>query len=165
MQLYSDLVKYNMIDAIVATGASIVDMDFFEALGHKHYQAASQPVDDNILRELMIDRIYDTYIDEEALQDCDKTILKIANRLAPRAYSSREFIREMGKYLSEGGAKKKNSLVQLAYEKNLPIFCPAFIDSSAGFGLVMHQIQNPKNHLTIDSIQDFRELTELKIKA
>ena len=165
MQLYSDLVKYNMIDAIVATGASIVDMDFFEALGHKHYQAASQPVDDNILRELMIDRIYDTYIDEEALQDCDKTILKIANRLAPRAYSSREFIREMGKYLSEGHAKKKNSLVQLCYEKNVPIFCPAFTDSSAGFGLVMHQIQHPEKHIAMDAIKDFRELTQVKIKA
>jgi len=39
MQLYTDLVKYNMVDAIVATGASIIDMDFFEALGFKHYQA------------------------------------------------------------------------------------------------------------------------------
>src|SRR3990167_302882 len=165
MQLYHDLVKYNMVDAIVATGASIVDMDFFEALGHKHYQAASQNVDDNILRELAIDRIYDTYIDEEALQDCDKTILKIANSLTPRAYSSREFIREMGRFLAEGNAKKKNSLVQLAYEKNVPIFCPAFTDSSAGFGLVMHQIQNPKHHIAIDSIKDFRELTEIKIKA
>lgn len=164
MQLYTDLIKYNMVDAIVATGASIVDMDFFEALGHKHYQASSS-VDDNILRELMIDRIYDTYIDEEALQDCDKTILKIANELEPRAYSSREFIREMGRYLSEGNAKKKNSLVQLAYEKNVPIFCPAFTDSSAGFGLVMHQVQNPDNHIAIDSIKDFRELTDIKIKA
>lgn len=165
MQLYYDLVKYNMVDAIVATGASIVDMDFFEALGHKHYQAASQSIDDNILRELMIDRIYDTYIDEESLQDCDKTILKIANQLAPRAYSSREFIREMGRYLAEGGAKKKNSLVQLAYEKNVPIFCPAFVDSSAGFGLVMHQVQNPGKHIAIDAIKDFKELTEIKIKA
>lgn len=165
MQLYADLLKYNMVDAIVATGASIVDMDFFEALGHKHYQAATEAVDDNVLRELAIDRIYDTYIDEDALQDCDKTLLKIANSLAPRAYSSREFIREMGRYLSEGGAKKKGSLVQLAYEKNLPIFCPAFTDSSAGFGLVMHQVQNPDKHIAIDSIKDFRELTEVKIAA
>ena len=29
MDLYADLVKHNMIDAIVATGASIIDMDFF----------------------------------------------------------------------------------------------------------------------------------------
>jgi deoxyhypusine synthase len=33
MNIYKDLVKYNMVDAIVATGASIIDMDFFEALG------------------------------------------------------------------------------------------------------------------------------------
>ena len=165
MKVYADLVKNNMVDAIVATGASIVDMDFFEALGHKHYQAASQQIDDNVLRELMIDRIYDTYIDEESLQDCDKTILEIANKLEPRAYSSREFIREMGRYLAEGHAKKKDSLVKLCYEKNVPIFCPAFTDSSAGFGLVMHQIQNPDKHIAIDSIKDFRELTEIKIKA
>lgn len=165
MKVYADMVKNNMVDAIVATGASIVDMDFFEALGHKHYQAASQQIDDNILRELMIDRIYDTYIDEESLQDCDKTILEIANKLEPRAYSSREFIREMGRYLAEGHAKKKDSLVQLCYEKNVPIFCPAFTDSSAGFGLVMHQVQNPDKHIAIDSIKDFKELTEIKIKA
>src|SRR3989344_2477228 len=80
MQLYHDLVKYNMVDAIVATGASIVDMDFFEALGHKHYQA-SPFTDDKKLRELYIDRIYDTYIDEEQLQACDNTVRIIANSL------------------------------------------------------------------------------------
>ncbi|MBV9528769.1 deoxyhypusine synthase family protein, partial [Sphingomonas sp.] len=67
MDLYAELVRSNMVDAIVATGASIVDMDFFEALGHKHYQANEIP-DDDTLRSLYIDRIYDTYIDEEKLQ-------------------------------------------------------------------------------------------------
>ena len=105
MHVYRDMVKNGMIDAVVATGASIVDMDFFEALGFKHYQAAG-PVDDNVLRENYIDRIYDTYIDEEELQNCDHTILEICNRLEPRAYSSREFIWEMGKWLSEGNARK-----------------------------------------------------------
>ena len=38
MHVYRDMVKYNMVDAIVATGASIVDMDFFEALGFKHFK-------------------------------------------------------------------------------------------------------------------------------
>ena len=49
MDLYTDLVKHNMVDAIVATGASIIDMDFFEALGFKHYQG-SQFQDDTELR-------------------------------------------------------------------------------------------------------------------
>jgi deoxyhypusine synthase len=126
MQVYVDMVKNNMIDAIVATGASIVDMDFFEALGFKHYQGTPF-VDDKLLRKLYIDRIYDTFIDEEQLQVCIKII---ADTLPPLAYSSREFIWEMGKYLKKK-AKKKDSLVQAAYEHDIPIFCPAFSDSSA----------------------------------
>ena len=163
MNLYSDLVKYNMVDAIVSTGASIIDMDFFEALGFKHYQG-DQFQNDNVLRDNYIDRIYDTYIDEEDLQKCDKTICEIANTLKPKSYTSREFIKELGKYLKKH-AKKKGSLIEMAYDHNVPIFCPAFTDSSAGFGLVMHQEQNPHNHITIDSIREFRELTEIKLKS
>ena len=88
MKIYSDLVKYNMVDAIVATGASIIDMDFFEALGFKHYQG-SQFQNDAILRENYIDRIYDTYIDEEELQACDKIICEIANSLEKNLYIKR----------------------------------------------------------------------------
>tara|TARA_B100001540_G_C15686140_1_gene587124 strand:+ start:1 stop:873 length:873 start_codon:yes stop_codon:yes gene_type:complete len=163
MKLYSDLVKYNMVDAIVATGASIIDMDFFEALGFKHYQG-DQFQDDKVLRENYIDRIYDTYIDEEQLQACDKTICEIANNLSPKSYTSREFIKEIGKYLKRN-SKKKGSLIELAYDNDVPIFCPAFTDSSAGFGLVMHQEQNPSKHITIDSIREFRELTEIKLRS
>ena len=163
MHIYRDLVKYNMVDAIVATGASIIDMDFFEALGFKHYQG-SQYQDDTELRNNYVDRIYDTYIDEEELQMCDKTIGEIADQLEPKSYTSREFIKEIGKYLKTN-AKKKDSLIEVAYDNNVPVFCPAFTDSSAGFGLVMHQERNPKNHITIDSIREFRELTEIKIKS
>ncbi len=163
MHIYRDMVKYNMVDAIVATGASIIDMDFFEALGFKHYQG-SQYQNDNELRNNYIDRIYDTYIDEEELQMCDKIIGEIADKLQPKAYTSREFIKEIGKYL-KSNAKKKGSLIETAYDNNVPIFCPAFTDSSAGFGLVMHQERNPKNHITMDSIREFRELTEIKIKS
>ncbi len=166
MDLYAELVRSNMVDAIVATGAAIVDMDFFEALGHKHFQANEIP-DDDTLRSLYIDRIYDTYIDEQQLQDCDFTIGNIADSLEPRPYSSRAFIKEMGKWLVANG-KKDNSLVKLAYEHDVPIFCPAFTDSSAGFGLVKHQVDAMKrggHYMTMDSIADFRELTEIKIKA
>ena len=163
MNIYRDMVKYNMVDAIVATGASIIDMDFFEALGFKHYQG-SQFQNDNELRKNYIDRIYDTYIDEDELQLCDKTICDIADNLDPKSYTSREFIMEIGRYLKKF-AKKKGSLIETAYDNNVPIFCPAFTDSSAGFGLVMHQEKNPSKHITIDSIREFRELTEIKIRS
>lgn len=163
LQVFADMLKYNMIDAVVATGAAIVDMDFFEALGFIHYKGAVNAIDKE-LRSHYIDRIYDTFIDEDDLQICHNTIKKIADQMKPGVYSSREFIKEMGRYLVENSVKK-DSLVQIAYEKNIPVFCPAFSDSSAGFGLVMHQMDNPDGHVSIDSVKDFRELTQLKLAA
>jgi deoxyhypusine synthase len=163
MQVYVEMVKNNMVDAIVATGASIVDMDFFEALGYKHYKG-TQFIDDRMLRNNYIDRIYDTYIDEEELQHCDGTVKVIADSLEPRPYSSREFIKEMGRYLVDHSIKK-DSLVQACFEHDVPIFCPAFSDSSAGFGLVKHQWERPENHVSIDSVKDFLELTLIKMAA
>jgi deoxyhypusine synthase len=163
MQVYVDMVKNNMIDVIVATGASIIDMDFFEAIGFKHY-VGRMDVPDKKLREFYIDRIYDTFIDEDDLQVCDNTIKLVADSLEPRPYSSREFIQELGRYLFSNSVKK-DSLVQAAYENHVPIFCPAFSDSSAGFGLVKHQWENPAKHVTIDSVRDFRELTMIKMEA
>ncbi len=162
-QVIVDLVENNMVDAIVSTGAIIVDQDFFEALGYKHYKGDIFMSDD-VLRKLAIDRIYDTYIDEDELRVCDATTGEIADSLEPRPYSSREFIREMGRYLQKRG-KTTNSVVLSAFEKGVPIFCPAFSDCSAGFGLIHHQVKNPGKHLSIDSAKDFLELTKVKIAS
>ena len=69
-----------MVDVVVSTGASIIDMDLFEALGFKHYIGEKENViPDTTLRELYIDRIYDTYIDEEELQACDNATYELSN--------------------------------------------------------------------------------------
>jgi deoxyhypusine synthase len=159
-----DLIENNMVDAIVSTGAIIVDQDFFEGLGFKHYQG-SPFVNDNDLFKHHIDRIYDTYIDEDDLRECDMTIAKIANELPARPYSSREFIVAMGKYLTEKNIGD-DSVVKQAYAKNVPIFVPAFSDCSAGFGLVHHQWHRKNDAVvTIDSVKDFLELTKVKVEA
>jgi deoxyhypusine synthase len=174
-KIFVDLIRNNMVDAIVSTGANIVDQDFFEALGFNHYIAGDEykyGAGDADLREMAIDRIYDTFIDEEELRICDETIHQITNSLEPRPYSSREFIREMGAYLAKSGktpqAGGRDSIVLAAYEKNVPIFCPAFSDCSAGFGLVAHQHDRrtsvpAKPMVSIDSAADFYEITQLKI--
>lgn len=163
------MVEHNMIDAIVSTGANIVDQDFFEGLGFKHYIAPGSPeappVDDMTLRNLMIDRIYDTYINEDDLRDCDDTTKKIFDAFAPGAYSSRQFIEAMGAYLLKHHPKNE-SLVKTCYQKRVPIFVPAFSDCSAGFGIVLHQveaIEDGRAQVAIDSGKDFRELTDIKL--
>ena len=156
-----DLVRNNMVDAIVSTGANIVDQDFFEGLGFRHY-LGSPALDDDHLRELAIDRIYDTLIDEDQLRVCDQTIGRIADGLDPRPHSSREFIQAMGRHLQEHGLGA-DSVVRAAYEKGVPVFCPAFSDCSAGFGLVLHQVARPGRCVTLDSARDFLELTRVKL--
>ena len=160
-----DMIMNNMVDAIVSTGAIMIDQDFFEALGFKHYLGTPFS-NDNELRDLAIDRIYDTFIDEDELRICDETCKKICDSLEPRPYSSREFIWEMGKYLeSNGGPKADDSVIYAAYKKNVPIFVPAFSDCSAGFGFIVHQTENPLRHVSIDSAKDFLELTKIKINC
>jgi deoxyhypusine synthase len=168
-KVFVDMIRSNMADAIVSTGANIVDQDFFEALGFRHYVADDRfkaGLDDEELRRLHIDRIYDTLIDEDALRACDDTVRAIADALEPRPYSSREFILEMGAYLERTGCKAADSIVHEAYRKQVPIFCPAFSDCSAGFGLVAHQAaRGDRPKVSIDSVKDFHELTQWKIKA
>src|SRR5687768_16453792 len=158
-----------MVDAIVSTGANIVDQDFFEALGFRHYVAADElktGLFDGELREHAIDRIYDTLISEDELRICDEITGKIFEEMEPRPYSSREMLRDFGAYLEKnGGPKCADSIVLEAYKQDVPIFCPAFSDCSAGFGLVAHQhARGDQPKVSIDSGKDFLELTQLKIK-
>lgn len=166
-KVFVDMIRCNMVDAIVSTGANIVDQDFFEALGYRHYvgeEKLRSGMFDAELRALAIDRIYDTLIDEDELRVCDDTLRIITDELEPRPHSSREFIREMGAYLERVGCKTEDSIVYEAFKHDVPIFVPAFSDCSAGFGLVAHQHargNGPK--VSIDSAKDFYELTMLKV--
>jgi deoxyhypusine synthase len=169
-KVFVDMVRNNMVDAIVSTGANIVDQDFFEALGFKHYIAGEElksGLYDTELREHAIDRIYDTLIDEEELRVCDETTQRIFDSLEPGAYSSRELIRAMGEYLDRnGGPKCEYSLVYECYKRDVPIFVPAFSDCSAGFGLVAHAVARGDGPKVIwDGGKDFHELTQLKMKS
>ena len=167
-KVFVDMIRCHMVDAVVSTGANIVDQDFLEALGFRHYigeDRLKSGTEDSELLRLEIDRIYDTLIDEEELRICDDTIRQIADAMPPRPYSSREFIVEMGAYLERNGCKTTDSIVLEAYRHQIPIFCPAFSDCSAGFGLIAHQAakgDGPK--VSIDSVKDFLELTQWRIR-
>ncbi|HSI32658.1 MAG TPA: deoxyhypusine synthase [Tepidisphaeraceae bacterium] len=168
-KVFVDLIRNNMVDAIVSTGANIVDQDFFEALGFKHYVAAEElktGLFDGDLREHAIDRIYDTLISEDDLRICDEVTGKIFGGLEPKAYSSRELLKEFGAYLdANGGPKCADSIIYECYKRDVPIFCPAFSDCSAGFGLVAIQAANTGGPmLSWDGGKDFYELTQLKIR-
>jgi deoxyhypusine synthase len=165
------LIENDMVDLVVSTGANVVDQDFFEALGFRHYVAPGTPeapvVSDEELQRLGIDRIYDTFIDESDLRICDDTVRRVFDDLAPGSYSSRELVREMGRYLAHEHPDAR-SIVLSAFRKDVPVFVPAFSDCSAGFGIVVHQAaaqSRGEPYVAFDSGKDFYELTRIKLSV
>ncbi len=163
------LIECNMADVVVATGAVVVDQDFFEALGFRHYMAPGSPeapdADDEELRALGIDRIYDTYVDETDLQRCDATVAGIFDGLEARPWSSRELMRELGAYLERHHGDAR-SILLAAHRKEVPVFVPALSDSSAGFGVVAHRARAEGagvGPIAFDSGKDFHELAGIKL--
>jgi len=157
-ELVIESIRNNLVDCLVCTGA-LFEQDMLEALGHKHY-AQTSPIEDSKLQSLLIDRIYDHFLDELDLQHVDLTYKKIAKQITPGNYSSREFMHQCGKWLSK--TKHTNDSVMLAaYEMNIPIFIPALNDCSIGIGLAMNQVES-KEGICIDSIKDLREIAMMK---
>lgn len=156
-----DLIKYNMVDVIVSTGA-VIYQDVYQAKGHRHYKGDINS-DDRLLQDLHIDRIYDTYVDEDLFWETDEWIGHFADTLEKRTYSTREFLSELATQIDD-----ENSILCTAKKYNVPIFCPAINDSSIGIGLTAHYYrmrEENKPFMSIDSIRDNYELTQIVVNS
>jgi len=149
-KLIAQMIRENMVDVIFSTGAQIYH-DFYEVLGGEHY-VGSEDADDDKLRELSIDRIYDTYGDDNEYQRLDDQIAIACEKLPEGRYSSWELISFFYKELSKGKAPK-DGLTRAAVETGLPIFIPTFHDSSLMFGIVKH-FANTGRNITLDYTKD-----------
>lgn len=149
------LIENRFIDCLVSTGANIFH-DCHEALGLKHY-VGSHIANDEELFEHGIDRIYDVFAYEEEFRDTDHFIADFVKRHDGKSYSSREFIRLLGKEISENG--DDDSIIASAYKHNVPIFIPALCDSSIGIGVTIARRKG--YNLNIDQIKDVDEITQM----
>jgi len=152
-----DMLEYGIVDGIVSTGA-IMYQDIYQAQGHKHYMG-SPHADDVKLRELWIDRIYDTYVDEDKFWNTDMRIGRVVgNKMKPGVYSTREFMEFLGAELCQ---KDPNSIVGTAKKQGAPIFVPAIADSSIGIGLAEYykRVRKTGERVVLDPVKDNFELS------
>jgi deoxyhypusine synthase len=160
-QVIKDLVTHHIVDAIVSTGA-IIYQDIYQARGAHHYRG-TPAADDALLHDLRIDRIYDTYVDEEKFWQTDTWCGRIADEMPPQNYSSREYLSYLATKITD-----QNSIVYQCHKHGVPIFCPALNDSSIGIGLTGHRIRALKSNkkpISIDSIKDNHELVQLMVNS
>ena len=156
-----DMIKFGLVDAIVTIGA-IPYQDFYKARGYSHYKCSPR-CDDLALRELFVDRIYDTLVDEDKFRETDEVIGDIAGELEPKGYSSREFMEILGSSIDDEG-----SILYNAVKCGVPIIVPALNDSSIGIGLTgLYYKRRMANEpfMRIDPIRDNWEMTQIKIHS
>jgi deoxyhypusine synthase len=161
-QVLTDLIEQNMVDVVVSTGA-IISQDLYQARGGRHYHG-SVHADDRELRDLYIDRLYDTFIDEEKYWKTDLAVSQFADSLSGKSLSSRAFLA----ILAEKARKDPGSILGACARRGVPLFVPALNDSSIGIGLTEHYHRMKKSGrkpMTISSIRDNYELTQIVVQS
>ena len=153
------LVEIRAVDCLVSTGANLYH-DLHETRGRRHFLGRVD-VDDKQLQEAHIDRVYDTFMDEDEFVENDEWIADFARSLEPRPCTSREFLYQLGGRLWD--ETKKDGILTAAYRSNVPIFCPAIADSSIGMGLSQARHTDATSG-QIDVIGDIIESSNLVIR-
>src|SRR5437868_11592600 len=157
--IVAHLIQHRMVDCLVSTGANLYH-DLHETRGQHHFIGSPQ-ADDAALAEERIDRVYDTYADEEEFISNDNWIADFAASIEPRPYTTRELLYRLGGHLWD--VTHRDGILTAAYRANVPIFCPAIADSSIGMGLSQaRQKRAGAGH--IDIIGDIVESANLIIR-
>ena len=157
--ILAQLVTSRSVDCLVSTGANLYH-DLHETRGRRHF-IGSHKADDRALHAAHIDRVYDTFVDEDEFIENDSWIASFVAELEKRPYTTREFLYQLGGHLwRETG---QNGILTAAYRANVPIFCPAIADSSIGMGLAQARQRHPKLGC-VDVIGDIIESANLVIR-
>jgi len=157
-KIIRDLIDREYVNVVVTTGANMVH-DMVEALGHKH-ERGSFFAEDKKLKDKNIGRIGDIYIHHEAFQHLEKWMFRVLETIPEEKrehMSIAELLFELGKQI-----KDDDSILATAARKKVPIICPAFIDSIAGFHL---WVFGQDKKLVIDPILDVNRLMDVVYEA
>jgi len=151
-KIIRDMVNNGMIDVLITSGANITH-DLLEAFGGRHYKGLKE--DDQTLCKQGIGRIGDIYTKSEDFQTFEKEITEILTEIAEKDkyLSIREFLTKIGNSIND-----KNSILQTASKRNIPIYSPGLIDSMLGLQLWMF---TQDNKLYLDASGDMSELSDI----
>jgi deoxyhypusine synthase len=157
--IVSHLILERYVDCIVSTGANLYH-DLHESRGRRHYLGSPRE-NDAALQAEHIDRVYDTYANEEEFIENDEWIAAFTLTLERRPYTTREFLYKLGEYLWK--ETKSDGILTAAYRAQVPIFCPAIADSSIGMGVSQGRDRDASAG-QIDVIGDIMESANLVIR-
>ncbi len=163
--LVTDMIDQGLIHAIVSTGA-LMCHGLVEQTGHTHFRYEPTWTDEQ-LYEAGYCRVYDTLELEANLDHADEIIRPVLARLsAYDAFGSHEFNAEVGKYLAQ--TYPGRALLKAAYEKNVPVYVPAFTDSELGIDVFTYNMMAPHRNVKpvrFDALRDMQDFYDRCMKA
>ena len=138
----AELIRQDKVQIISCTGANLEE-DIFNLVAHDFYERVPHyrdltPADEHELLKRHMNRVTDTCIpEEEAMRRIEHTVLKFWERAdkAREAYFPHEFFYQIllsGELEQYYQIDPKDSWMLAAAEKNLPIICPGWEDSTLG---------------------------------
>ena len=159
------LIKAGFIDWIISTGANLYHDTHF-GIGLALHQGDAK-LDDRILREEEVVRIFDIFFDYSVLLDTDEFFRRTIE--APefqKTMSSAEFHYLCGKYILERSKKlgiEDKSLLATCYEYGVPVYTSSPGDSSIGMNIAAKELQGGK--LVLNPNLDVNETASIVLAA
>jgi len=163
--IIADLVDRGIVKAIVSTGA-LMAHGLVEATGRAHFRH-NPALSDEELYEAGYNRVYDTLEPEQNLDDVEKVIFEVLQAWdTNEVLSSYKLNRAVGAFLATH-AKGQRGILKSAYEKNVPVFVPAFTDSELGLDYALtnrERARDKKPLLRFDPFIDLEYFAETLLK-
>ncbi len=130
-----DLIDKGLVNAVVSTGA-LMAHGLVEATGCKHYRYDPK-MNDVELYEAGYNRVYDTLEPEQNLDHVELVMEEVLGKWDPQQIMcSWKLNRAIGEHLKHHA--KGRGILKSAYEKNVPVFVPAFTDSEMGLDVALN---------------------------
>ncbi len=162
--IITELIDRGVVQAVISTGA-LMAHGLVEAAGRSHFKYDPR-MDDSELYEAGYNRVYDTLEPETNLDFVERIVARILEDWNhDEVLCSYKLNRDIGRYLSENDQGR--GILKSAFEKNVPVFVPAFSDSEIGLDVALHNRWRRKNGtpaLHYDPFEDLEYYAETLLK-
>ncbi|HVB59584.1 MAG TPA: deoxyhypusine synthase [Ktedonobacteraceae bacterium] len=155
------LMENGFIDFIISTGANLYH-DMHHALAMTLHRGDFR-LDDTLLQEEGVIRIYDILFADQVLLDTDAFVRECLKSLPNRPISTSQLHYHLGVQLLKAGVNPEYSVLAQAARWNVPIYTSSPGDSSIGMNVARHALEG--NALTLDPLADVNETTAIVLAA
>jgi len=160
--IFCDLIESGIVKAIVSTGA-LMAHGLVEATGRSHFRYDPSKMDDNELFLAGYNRVYDSLEPETNLDHVEQVVDAILEKWDPNEIvCSWKIHKRIGEFLQKN--TKGRGILKSAYERNVPVFVPAFSDSELGLDFALYQYARKRDNLPplrFDPFEDFETFANI----